>query len=148
MVHGQTQFPILKHDAAVFVRFVGFDEFGAEQRIAVQKNGRKPQENTVLLADCIDGVFDDVQIVVGFRLTRRAEGQRLEQVVHRGTQAFVSDPWILHQFVDRGHRADDLGAIGNGRGQAAKITLRGVGLGIVGDLLRIGDAQRAVGHVT
>ena len=49
--------------------------------------------------------------------------------------------------MHRGDGADDLRAVDQRGGQAADVALHLVGVGVVGDLLRVGDAQRPVGHV-
>ena len=92
---------------------------------------------------------DDRQVCVRFLPARRTEGQSFEHVVHRSSQPLVGDTLVLHEVVDRRQRTYDLRAVNKAGRQAAKIALHLVGdrLGIVGDLIRPGDAQRAVGHV-
>ena len=49
--------------------------------------------------------------------------------------------------MDRGQRAHDLRAVNQRARQPADVALHLVGVRVVGDLLGLGDAQRAVGHV-
>jgi hypothetical protein len=151
VIHGEAELPILQHDATVRVGLAAFHQLGPEQGVAIEEDGRQAHHDAVFLADLGDAVLHDLQVAVGFRLVRRAEGQGLEKVIHGGTEAFVGDLGLLHQIEHRSQRTDDFGVINNGRGQAAEIARRFhlvIGFRIVGDLLRHADeAERAVGHV-
>jgi hypothetical protein len=66
MVDRQAELPVLEHDPAVRVGLAGLRRLGPEQRVAVEKDGRQPHEDALLLAELGDGSLDDVEVFVGF----------------------------------------------------------------------------------
>ncbi len=142
VVEGQAKLPVAKNNAAIFIRLAPLPQLGPEKRIAIEKNGRQAHEYPVLLAYLIDGVLDDLEILVGFLGRRRTEGYRLEDVVHCGTEVLVGEVRFLHQLVNGSDRPGDFGVVDDGGGKAAQIPL-GLdlvpSLGIVGDLLGKAD---------
>ncbi len=94
-------------------------------------------------------MLDDGQVGVGFLLARRPKRHRFEDIVHRSGQTLVGDTFVLHEVVDGRQWTQDLCAVNDAGRQASKIPLHLVldRLGIVGDLIRLGDAQWAIGHV-
>ena len=151
VVDGEAEFPVLQHRPAVCIDPVVFHQLRPEERVAIEKDGGEPHEHSVLFADLVDGILNDLQVVIRFLGGGRTEGQGFEEELHRLAQALVGDVIFLHKIMNGRHRAGDLGAVNNRRGQTAQVALRlhlVVGLGVVGDLLGQSDqAHRSIGHV-
>ena len=93
-------------------------------------------------------MLHDFQIDIGLGFAGRAIRQRFEKVVHRGTQSIDIHPVLRQQFINRRQRAHDFCAVDDSRGQASDIAFHLVSIWVVGNLVWIRDAQRAIRHVT
>ena len=151
MVDGESEFPVLQHHAPMLVGLSGGRQLGAEERIAIEKNGGEPHDRAVFFADLIDGVFDNLQVISRLFFGGGTKSHRFKNKIYSRTQAFVVDALFLHQGVDRSHGTNNLGIINDGNRRAADVALGldfVVSLRVVCDLFRESNQTlRAVGHV-
>ena len=64
VINRQAQFPVLEHDASVLIRFADLGQFRSEERVAIEKDGRQPEDGAVFFAELLDGLPDDRQVGV------------------------------------------------------------------------------------
>ena len=58
---------------AMLIGLSRFCQFRPEEGVAIEENGGKPHEGAVLFAHFGDGVFDQLDVVVGFLRRGRAD---------------------------------------------------------------------------
>ena len=151
MVDGEAEFPVLQHHATMLVGLSGGRQLGAEESIAIKKNGGEPHDRAVFFADLVDGVFDNLQVISRLFFGGGTKSHCFKNKMHSRKQAFVVDALVLHQGVDRCHGTNNLGVVNNGNRRSTDVALRldfVVSLWVVRDLFRESDQTfRAVGHV-
>ena len=139
VVDGESEFPVLQHHAPMLVGLSGGRQLGAEERIAIEKNGGEPHDRAVFFADLVDGVFDNLQVISRLFFGGGTKSHRFKNKIHSRTQAFVVDALVFHQGVDRCHGTNNLGVITNGNRRSADVALglhHIIGLRVVRNLFR------------
>ena len=140
-VDGEGEFVALQHHATMRVGLTVFTKLGAEERIAVEKDGDETEEDTLFFAECGDGFVRDSQVEGGLVFTRRAQGEGFKEEADDYAQTLVADAGGGHQLIHRRQRAEDSLFV---KDDIEASVLAGDFFDLIGELIRLGCGT--VGH--
>ena len=83
VVDGQTQVPILEHDAPILVRLTIHGEFRSEECVAIEEDRRETENRTVFLAELLDRLLGKFKVGIRFVLVRGPESKGFKKIVYR-----------------------------------------------------------------